>query len=114
EEPLALGVVDPAAAPGIAAKQPPAGEDRPAEEPVMPHRIERVLRAARVVLAAAAPEHAQRPAVGIDQPESRVGGRAQGVPHADAFPRISSTRSLSQSKPRVSAASASPGRTPST
>ena len=50
-----LGPVDAAVAPRVAAQQPPAGEDAALDEAVRAERVDRVLRAARVVLARARP-----------------------------------------------------------
>src|SRR5436305_10910412 len=108
EDPLLLDVVDPAAAPRVAAEQAPAREYGAPDEPVVTQRVEGVLGAARVVLALPAPEDAECPTVGVDEPQARIGRQPQRVPHARAFSRISSTRSPSQSNPRCSAASASP------
>jgi len=140
EQPLILRVVHAAVTPGVAAKQPPAGEDRALEEAVFAQRIERVLRAGWVVLAAVAEQRAHGPAVRPNQSNCRVprrtpdpteqvhGSRAKrwdmAVPrkmrsifrggHAAAFPSTSSTRSPSHSAPRSSAASVRPGLTIST
>src|SRR5205823_14357725 len=65
KHPLVVRVVDPAVTPGVTAEQPPAGKDGPFEEPVLPQRIERVLRARRVVLARAAEQRAQQEAVEV-------------------------------------------------
>src|SRR5437762_14371942 len=99
-----MGVVDAAVTPGVAAEQPPAGEYRPLQDPVLAQSVERVLRAGRVVLAAVPQQRADRPAVDVDETHREV-------LHAAAFPSTSSTRSPSHSAPRSSAASARPGRT---
>ena len=74
EQPLVVRVVDAAVAPRVAAQEPPAGEHRAADEPVLAQRVERVLRAGRVVLAGA----------GREQPEAcsatRRRGRGRGRP----------------------------------
>src|SRR5215218_6339606 len=88
EGPLAVDVVDPAVTPGIAAQNPPAGEDRSAHEPVVAQRVERVLRARRVVLAARGKERAEGVAVGVDEPDPQVSREAND--HASAFPSASS------------------------
>src|SRR5215217_5403407 len=86
----------------IAAQEPPPGENRAAEESIGPERVERVLRAARVVLAGAGEDWAEGPAPGIDDSHRRV-------PHVARL-RTSSIRSPSQSSPRESAASGRPAR----
>src|SRR4051794_27567658 len=107
EQPLVLRVVNAAVAPGIAAEQPPAGEKRPFEKAVLAQRIERVLRAGRVVLAAVAEQRADSPAIHVDEAHREK-------LHTAAFPSTSSTRSPSHSAPRSSAASVNPGLTIST
>src|SRR3954452_15818762 len=99
-----MRVVDAAVTPRVATEQPPAGENRALDEAELTQRIERVLRARRVVLAAVAEQRADRPAVGEHQ-------RHGHVLHAAAFPRTSSTRAPSHSEPCSSAASVNPGRT---
>src|SRR5690348_7690798 len=94
-----MDVVDAAEAPRVTAQQPPAGEDDAAEEPVLAQRVDRVLRAGRVVLAAAREEDAERVPVCVDEPDPEVGRNAQDLRHAAAFPSTSSTRSPSHSKP---------------
>ena len=110
EERLVARVVDAAAAPRVAAEEAPAGEHEPAEDAELAERVERVARAARVVLAALAEERADERAVGVD-------GERDDVPHAavpSARRKTSSTRSVSHGKPRLSTASARPGRAIST
>src|SRR5262249_60553578 len=65
-------MVNSAVAPRIAPEQPPAGEDRPLHEAVLPQRVERVLRAGRVVLAAVSEQWAGRPAVDPDKTDGRI------------------------------------------
>src|SRR5262249_35800992 len=86
------------------------------DETVLPERAERVLRAARVVLAGAGrDQQPERVAVGVHEPHPGERGRGpQTEGHAATLPSTSSTRSTSQSCPRASAASGSPGRTAST
>src|SRR5262245_35918866 len=109
-----MRVVDPALAPRVAAQEPPAGEDHSPHEPVLTQRVDRVLRAGRVVLAAAGKEDAERVPVHVDEPDAEVGGQAGDDRHAAALPSTSSTRSPSHSKPFASVPSTSPGRTIST
>ena len=112
-----------------------SGEDGPAREPVASHRVDRVLRAGRVVLAARRKEDADRVAVEVDEADAEVRRQARHrlrcrsqeltgrstqtqlrpfSGHAAAFRSTSSTRSPSHSNPRDSIASTRPGRTIST
>ena len=101
---LVARVVDAAVAPRVAAEQPPAGDDPAADEPELPERVERVLRAARVVLARARRrQQAERVPPGVDEADAEP-------PHACTLPSTSRTCSTSQSWPRVATASARPGR----
>src|SRR5512132_711805 len=104
EEPLVLDMIDSAVAPGVTAEKPPACEHDAAEEPVLAERVNRVLRARRVVLAGRREENAQRVAVQVDASDPDES-------HAFAFPRISRTRSCSQAASRPSSASGSGERT---
>jgi hypothetical protein len=108
---LIVRVVDSPVAPGIAAEKPPGGEDGAAQEPELTQGVERVLRAARVVLATAADrpgdERAHERAVRADE-ENRGGGQERSLR------KTSSTRSTSQGKPCPSTASPRPGLAMST
>src|SRR6267154_2467835 len=97
-------------APRIAAKKPPAGEERAAHEPLLPYRVNRVLRAGRVVLAR---RREERPEGDPVEPDERY---AEPVHQAACFviASTSSTRSPSQSNPLAVTASGRPGRTIST
>src|SRR5205823_11817671 len=86
------------------AREAPTGLERALHEPVLVHRVERVLRAGRVVLAARRRE--ERRSEVPPEPDDEL--------HAATFESTSSTRSPSQSNPCASAASASPGRATST
>src|SRR6185295_8126928 len=102
---LVARVVDTAATPGIAAQQAPAGEHGPLEQSELLVRVDRILRAGRVVLALAdSKERRKREAVHPDSADP-------DVPHAAALPRTSSTRSPSQSNPFAATASGMPGFT---
>src|SRR5437764_14722511 len=89
-----MGVVDAAVAPGVAAEQPPAGEDRPLQEPVLAQSVERVLRAGRVVLAAVPEQRADRPSVHQDQSDHRI---PRGLP--DKSGKIAIYRARRRDKP---------------
>ncbi len=103
---LVVRVVDSSVAPGIAAEQPPGGEQGAAQEPELTERVECVLRAARVVLAAAADrlgnERADERAVDADERDCD-GGQERSLR------KTSPTRSTSQGKPCPSTASPRPG-----
>src|SRR5262245_4137845 len=108
EQRLLLDVVDTAVAPRVAAQQPPRCQHRTAEETVAAKRADRILRAARVVLARAGRrQQAEGPAPRVDEPDPQV-------PHVAAFPSTSATCSTSQACPRLSAGSARPWRATST
>src|SRR3954465_3177201 len=97
-------VVDAAAAPRVAAQKTPAGEGGAADQAALAQRVDRVLRAARVVLARVRRrEQPERPAPRVDQADA-------DVPHAAAFASTSSTRARSHSEPRDSTAPGRPGR----
>src|SRR5262245_62073001 len=102
----ALGIVDPALAPRMAAEEPPAGLRRALEDAVLADRVHRVLRAARVVLAAHGEERRDQQLV---QPDREDRERPHAALPIAALPSTSSTRSPSQSKPFASIASGSPG-----
>src|SRR5919204_5215071 len=108
EQRLVMRVIHAAVTPRVAAEEAPAGEDRSADETVLTQRVDRVLRAGRVVLARVRKQRTDEPAVDVE-------GRDREVLHAEpAFESTSSTRSPSQSNPRDSTASGKPGRTTST
>ena len=65
--------VEPSVAPRVAAQEPPAGEERAAHEALLPHRVDRVLRAGRVVLAGRREERAERDAGRARPPRRRAG-----------------------------------------
>src|SRR5690242_16173234 len=101
-------------APRVTAQQSPAREDAAAHEAMATERLHRVLRARGVVLAGGREERAKRDAVEPDEADPEERGRAGHDRHAATAPvcsSSSSTRSPSQSKPFVSAASTRPGRT---
>ncbi len=87
-----------------------------ADEPVLPERLHRVLRAGRVVLARRREERPEGRPVQPDEPDPEIGRRAQDDVHAAAFviDSTSSTRSPSHSKPFAATASGRPARTIST
>src|SRR5437763_16684869 len=93
-------------APRVAAEQAPCGLQRAAHEPVLAERVDRVLRARRVVLAPPREEQPHGVPVRVDEGD-------RDVPHAAAlaFPRSSATRYRSHSNPRDSETHARPGRT---
>src|SRR5260370_12520518 len=99
--------VEPSAAPGIAAQQSPPGEQRAPQQAFLPYRVDRVLRAGRVVLARGRKERTERDAI---EPDGRD---PEPIHQAAAFvmPRTSSTRSPSHSNPSAATASGKPGRT---
>src|SRR5579862_3940601 len=104
-------------APRVAAQQAPAGKDGAAHEAMAPERLYGVLGARRVVLAGGREECAERQPVEPDEADPEPGGYARDRAHAARAPvcsSSSSTRSPSQAKPFVSAASTRPGRTIST
>src|SRR6185369_13941047 len=68
-----LGVVDAAVAPRVAAKEAPRRENGTLEEPVGAEGVDRVLRAARVVLACPrGREQPERVAPGVDEADPDV------------------------------------------
>src|SRR5205823_6816513 len=85
EEPLVFDLVDAATRPGMAAEQPPAGEDATSQQAVAAQRVDRVLRAGRVVLAGRREERAEGHPVGADEADAEV-------PHEPAFPSTSPIR----------------------
>ena len=98
-----MRVVHAAVTPRVAAQDAPARQYRAAHEPELAERVDRVLRAARVVLA--------RPG-GSQEPEGEPPGVDEAdacVPHEPAFSRTAAISSTSQPLPRVSAGSARPG-----
>src|SRR5262252_2973166 len=103
-------------APRVAAEEAPAGHRAAAEEPVLPERLDRVLRARGLVLARRREERAERHPVRPDEADPEIGRRAEDGVHAAAFvwPSTSSTRSPSHSNPFAETASGRPGRTIST
>src|SRR4029450_8773774 len=106
-----LGVVDAAVAPGIAAEEAPGGVRAAFHEPVEAKRIDRVLRAARVVLAGAGGrEQAECVPPRVDE----TGPGGAGDPPAAAWPSTSRPCSTSHTWPWACAASARPGRATST
>src|SRR5262249_59327316 len=95
---------DTAVAPRIAAKKAPPGEHAALEETELAKGVDGVLRAARVVLARAGrSEQPERVPPRVDEPDPCM-------PHEPAFSRTASISATSQSFPRVSAGSATPGR----
>jgi hypothetical protein len=62
EQALILDRIQPSVTPRVTTKHPPAGEDKPAQYAESLHRLRRVLRAGRVVLAAR-PEHGREQAL---------------------------------------------------
>jgi len=109
EERRVLGSVDATVTPRIAAKQTPGCEHRALGEPVDSKRVDRVLRAARVVLARARRgEQAKRVPPRIDESDT-------DVPHVDGtLSSTSDTCSTSHPCPRASYGSTAPCRTTST
>ena len=103
-----LRLVDATVAPGVTAEKPPGSEQAALEEAVDPERVERVLRARRVVLARAG-RRQQPKGVAPELNESDP-----DVLHAAALPSTSVTCSTSHWWPRVSAGSATPERAAST
>src|SRR5262245_1918437 len=100
-----MGVIDAAVAPRVAAQEPPAGEHPTPDEPELPESVDRVLRAARVVLARARRrQEPEGPAPCLNQPDPDV------LHDRAAFSRTSVISPTSHSLPRASAGSASPGR----
>jgi hypothetical protein len=103
---LVVRVVDAAVAPGIAAKEPPGCEHDPTQEAELTQRVEGVLGATGVVLAATADrlrdERADKRAVRADE-KNRDGGQERSLR------KTSPTRSISQGKPCPSTASPRPG-----
>src|SRR6266568_3193664 len=97
-------------APRVAAQEAPAREEEAAREPLLPHRVDRVLRARRVVLARRREERPERDPIEPDERDT------EPVHHAACFviASTSSTRSPSQSNPLAVTASGRPGRTIST
>src|SRR5206468_704691 len=82
EERLARDRVDAAATPRVAPHYTPCGQQPAADHAVLPHRLERVLRARRVVAAV-------RPQCGRDNPPVEVEGQQQELaddPHGAALP----------------------------
>ncbi len=66
KETLVTDVVDAAVAPRVAAQEPPGGQQAAAQETELPKRVDRVLRAGGVVLAAALREGAERVPIHVD------------------------------------------------
>src|SRR4026209_492880 len=99
-----MRVVDSAVAPRVAAKDSPAGEHAATGEAELAERVERVLRAARVVLAG--PVRRQQ----TESPAPRVHETDSQELHERAFSSTPAPSVTSQSFPRTSAGSARPGR----
>ena len=78
EQPLVAGVVHAAVTPRVAAEKPPGGEHRAARRAVAAKRVDRVLRAGRVVLARSGEERAHSQLVEPDEGD-------EDVLHAVAF-----------------------------
>src|SRR4051812_32815880 len=78
EQPLVFRVIDAALTPGLAAKHPPARENRCVQKALLAHRTKRLLRAGRVVLAAVAKQRTARPAVRPNQSNCRIPWRPPG------------------------------------
>src|SRR5262245_54031430 len=111
-----MGVIDATVAPGIAAEKPPGREHAPPDETEFLERVYRVLRARRVVLAAACGEEPERVAVRVHESNAEPAREDAESSHASPVvvppagnPATSRTSPRSQSKPRASDASAKPG-----
>jgi hypothetical protein len=77
EEPSILDRVNAPLAPGIASGEPPGCEDHPAGRPHLPDRVDRILRAGGVVLAARGKGWGDHPAIDSDRKKHE---RRQGAP----------------------------------
>src|SRR5215204_37166 len=104
EQLLVLDEIHAAMAPGVAAQDPPGGQDGTAQHTVAPERLDGVLGAARMVLAARRSPRRDGPLV---EAHRRRRYRAQGTHGAGSSP-AASPAALSTSRSSASIASSAP------
>ena len=92
EQPLVLDGIEPPVAPGVAAQQPPAGQDKPAQYAELADRLRGVFRARRVVLAALPEQRRDQPLVQRGSGARPAGGHAPCSASGAARPALARRR----------------------